>query len=179
MLIYYLREVVGTASMTNVFVLGDDCVVLKSGKDSNGRAFARPTANVLIRNLTLEACSCFKHSSGGLHGGLHWYDGCGGLKVGTEMSGGIVNVTFEDSHIGYSGAALKMLSPKGRGGYIKNVTWSVINACAFVHSVLCFAGFLTGDVAGRELQWTSLVVYCGCRFPMRVVHQRQAPKCRR
>jgi hypothetical protein len=47
-----------------------------------------------------------QHSSGGLHGGLHWYDGCGGLKVGTEMSGGIANVTFEDSHIEYSGAKI-------------------------------------------------------------------------
>lgn len=47
-----------------------------------------------------------QHSSGGLHGGLHWYDGCGGLKVGTEMSGGIANVTFEDSHIEYSGAEI-------------------------------------------------------------------------
>ena len=105
------------------FHAGDDCVVLKSGKDAAGRAFATPTANVLMRNLTLEACSCFKYSSGGLHGGLHWYDGCGGLKVGTEMSGGIANVTFEDSPIMYSGAALKMLSPKGRGGFIRNVTW--------------------------------------------------------
>jgi len=108
-----------------------------------------------MRNLTLEACSCFKHSHGGLHGGEHWYDGCGGLKVGTEMSGGIENVriatpdpapvlpdgvraqpvvhaahqiTFEDSHISYAGAALKMLSPTGRGGYIRNATWRGITA---------------------------------------------------
>ena len=78
------------------FHAGDDCVVLKSGKDAAGRAFATPTANVLMRNLTLEACSCFKHSHGGLHGGEHWYDGCGGLKVGTEMSGGIENVRMPD-----------------------------------------------------------------------------------
>lgn len=110
------------------FHAGDDCVVLKSGKDAAGRAFKTPTANVLMRNLTLEACSCFKHSHGGLHGGLHWYDGCGGLKVGTEMSGGIENITFEDSHIDYSGAALKMLSPAGRGGYIRNATWRNITA---------------------------------------------------
>ena len=102
--------------------------MLKSGKDAAGRAFGKPTANVLMRNLTLEACSCFKHSSGGLHGGLHYYDGCGGLKVGTEMSGGIANVTFQDSHIVYAGAALKMLSPKGRGGFIQNVTWKGITA---------------------------------------------------
>ena len=38
-------------------------------KDAAGRAFGTPTANVLMRNLTLEACSCFKHSHGGLHGG--------------------------------------------------------------------------------------------------------------
>jgi hypothetical protein len=109
------------------FHAGDDCVVLKSGKDAAGRSFGKPSANILIRNLTLEACSCFKHSSGGLHhDGLHWYDGCGGLKVGTEMSGGVENVTLEDTHIIYAGSALKMLSPKGRGGYIRNVTWQRI-----------------------------------------------------
>ena len=42
------------------------------------------------------ACSCFKHGSGGMHGGgEHYYDGCGALKVGTEMSGGVENVLFE------------------------------------------------------------------------------------
>ena len=66
---------------------------------------------------------CVRHQ-----GGEHWYDGCGGLKVGTEMSGGIANVTFEDSHIVYAGAALKMLSPTGRGGFIRNVTWQRISA---------------------------------------------------
>jgi hypothetical protein len=37
-------------------------------------------------------------------------------------------ITFEDSHIVYAGAALKMLSPKGRGGYIRNATWRGITA---------------------------------------------------
>ena len=37
-------------------------------------------------------------------------------------------ITFEDSHISYSGAALKMLSPTGRGGYIRNATWRGITA---------------------------------------------------
>ena len=46
------------------FHAGDDCVVLKSGKDAAGRAFHKPTTDVLMRNLTLDACSCFKHSSG-------------------------------------------------------------------------------------------------------------------
>ena len=39
---------------------GDDCVVIKSGKDAACRAFATPSANILVRNVTLDACSCFK-----------------------------------------------------------------------------------------------------------------------
>lgn len=105
---------------------GDDCIVLKSGKDGYGRKFNTPTANILVRNVTLDACSCFKHGTGGLHGGLHWYDGCGALKIGTEMSGGIVNITFEDSKVVYSGTALKLLAPTPRGGYVRNVTWQRI-----------------------------------------------------
>ena len=103
---------------------GDDCVVLKSGRDAKGRAFATPTADVLVRNMTLAACSCFKHGSGGMHGGgEHYYDGCGALKVGTEMSGGVENVLFEDNRVEYAGQALKLLAPKGRGGFVRNVTW--------------------------------------------------------
>ena len=103
---------------------GDDCVVIKSGKDAAGRAFGAPTVDVLIRNMTLAACSCFKRGSGGMHGGgEHFYDGCGALKIGTEMSGGVENVLFEHNRVKYAGQALKLLASHGRGGYVRNVTW--------------------------------------------------------
>jgi polygalacturonase len=103
---------------------GDDCVVIKSGEDAAGRAFGVPTANVLVRNMSLEACSCFKHGHGGIHGGDHYYDGCGALKIGTEMSGGVANVSFANNTVGYAGAAFKLLAPHGRGGFVSNVSWT-------------------------------------------------------
>lgn len=49
------------------------------------------------------------------------------MKVGTEMSGGVSNVVFEDSTIEYAGIALKLSAPLGRGGSVKNVTWRRLN----------------------------------------------------
>jgi polygalacturonase len=51
--------------------------------------------------MKLNSCSC-PHVFHGLG------DGCGGMKVGTEMSGGVFDVRFEDSLIEYAGIALKL-----------------------------------------------------------------------
>ena len=61
---------------------GDDCVCIKSGENDRGRAVGRPTRAVLVRKMKLNSCSC-PHVWRGLG------DGCGGMKVGTEMSGGV------------------------------------------------------------------------------------------
>lgn len=37
---------------------GDDCVCIKSGENGPGRAVARPTESILIRNMRLNSCSC-------------------------------------------------------------------------------------------------------------------------
>ena len=104
---------------------GDDCIVVKSGEDAAGRAFATPSANILARDLVLDSCSCFKDSHGGAHStkAKRWYDGCGGVKIGTEMSGGVANVTFERLTIRYAGTAVKLLAPTPRGSFVRNVTW--------------------------------------------------------
>ena len=54
-------------------------------------------------------------------------DGCGGMKVGTEMSGGVSNVKFENSTIDYAGIALKLSAPLPRGGVVRNITWANIH----------------------------------------------------
>ncbi len=55
---------------------GDDAVAIKSGRDWFGRTFGRPSANVIIRRLSV--------------GTTH------GISVGSEMSAGVYNVTFQD-----------------------------------------------------------------------------------
>jgi polygalacturonase len=99
---------------------GDDCVCIKSGANAAGRAANLPTIDVLVRNMSLHSCSC-PHTFRGFG------DGCGGLKVGTEMSGGVHNILFEDTQIDYAGIALKLSAPLPRGGNVSNITWRNID----------------------------------------------------
>ena len=72
-------------SCSNVLVedcyvrVGDDAVAIKSGIDFAGRAFDRPSQNMLFRNCTFES----KH-----------------VSIGSEQSGGVRNVTIEDCTLG-------------------------------------------------------------------------------
>lgn len=84
----------------------DDCIAIKSGKDEEGRQVGIPTENIQIYNCT------FRYGFG--------------VAVGSEMSGGIRNVsvhdcTFEDT---YSFASVK--APRGRGGVIENIDFARI-----------------------------------------------------
>ena len=53
---------------------GDDTVAIKSGLDFFGRRYNRPSRDILFRNIT---------TGGGY-----------GISIGSEVSGGIINVTF-------------------------------------------------------------------------------------
>ena len=79
-------------------ILGDDAIAVKSGIDYLGRTFGRTTENVLFRNLTI--------------GTSH------GLSIGSEMSGGVKNVTFLNITMNGSKAGPRIKSSRGRGGTI-------------------------------------------------------------
>ncbi|OVA02596.1 Glycoside hydrolase [Macleaya cordata] len=83
--------------------VGYDAIALKSGWDEYGIAYGRPTTNVHIRAVHLQA------SSGS------------GLAFGSEMSGGISNVRAELLHVHDSFTAIKFKTTRGRGGYIKDI----------------------------------------------------------
>lgn len=90
------------------FSTGDDCVVLKSGYDQDGRRVGRPTENVVMRH-----CSSQR--------------GHGGLVIGSEMSGGVRNVYMHDCDFEGTDRVLRIKSRPGRGGvvekiYVENVT---------------------------------------------------------
>lgn len=85
---------------------GDDCVAVKSGKDSDATipwpcGTTMPTKNVRIDNVTC--------------------DGSHGLTIGSEMSGGIDNVSFTNLRISHSGPSVRIKSQCGRRGYVKNI----------------------------------------------------------
>jgi hypothetical protein len=84
---------------------GDDNIAIKSGRNWYGRTFGRPSSNITVRNSVFG----FGH----------------GLSIGSEMSGGVYNVLFENiTATGAPGVRIK--TERGRGGLIANVTYRAI-----------------------------------------------------
>eukprot|EP00041_Stephanoeca_diplocostata_P013141 m.227352 g.227352 ORF g.227352 m.227352 type:complete len:435 (+) comp19235_c0_seq1:177-1481(+) len=87
----------------NYFSVGDDALCVKSGIDYFGRTYGRPAKNILFRRNVI--------------GTGH------GITIGSEMSGGVNNVTFEDIHMVHTGTGIRMKSQRGRGGVVSDVTY--------------------------------------------------------
>lgn len=89
-------------SCTNVKILGcrisvgDDCIAIKSGKAELGRKYRTPSSQITIRNCLME----FGH---------------GGVTLGSEMSGGIKDITVAQCIFRDTDRGLRIKSRRGRG----------------------------------------------------------------
>ncbi len=81
---------------------GDDCVVIKAGKDADGLRVARPCENIVVRNCQTR-------------------QGHGGVVCGSETSGGIRNVSIQDCVFNGTDRGIRIKSGRGRGGVVENV----------------------------------------------------------
>lgn len=88
--------------VNSTFDVGDDGICLKSGKDEDGRRRARVCENVVV-----DGCTVFK--------------GHGGFVVGSEMSGGVRNVSVTNCHFLGTDVGLRFKSKRGRGGVVENI----------------------------------------------------------
>lgn len=61
------------------FASGDDTLCVKSGLDWFGRRYHRPSRDIIFRNIT---------TGGGY-----------GVTIGSETSGDVINVTFENINV--------------------------------------------------------------------------------
>ena len=85
--------------------VNDDCISIKSGKDKDGRRVNRPAENILVEH------SIFRY-------------GHGGVAMGSEMSGGIRNVTIADCIMEADNwAPIRFKSQPSRGGVVENITY--------------------------------------------------------
>lgn len=84
----------------------DDGVCIKSGLDGYGMNLAIATENVLIRNITCGGGRC-------------------GFALGSEMSGGMRNITYRDSSLS-GDRGINVKTSVGRGGYIRDVIFENI-----------------------------------------------------
>lgn len=87
--------------------VGDDCIVLKSGMDEDGREVGIPTEDVAIINCTME-------------------HGHGGVVIGSETSGDIRNVVVSNCVFHGTDRGIRLKTRRGRGGIVENIRVSNI-----------------------------------------------------
>eukprot|EP01112_Ceratiomyxa_fruticulosa_P005010 TRINITY_DN1556_c0_g1_i6.p1 TRINITY_DN1556_c0_g1~~TRINITY_DN1556_c0_g1_i6.p1 ORF type:complete len:250 (-),score=44.70 TRINITY_DN1556_c0_g1_i6:116-865(-) len=85
---------------------GDDIIAIKSGIDYCGRQYGKPSANILIENCVFG----YGH----------------GISIGSEMSGGVKNVTIRNIYADGTNAGPRLKSARGRGGYLSDIVFANI-----------------------------------------------------
>jgi len=81
---------------------GDDCITLKSGTEHEGRTALSPCEDITITNCTMAR-------------------GHGGVVIGSEMSGGVRNVTISNCVFVGTDRGIRIKSRRGRGGTVEDI----------------------------------------------------------
>ena len=91
------------------FSVGDDCIAIKSGKLYLGKKYKRSSENIVVRN-------CYMNR------------GHGAIVLGSEMAGGLKNLTISQCLFDHTDRGLRIKSRRGRGkdGIIDGVVFSNI-----------------------------------------------------
>jgi polygalacturonase len=82
--------------------VGDDCITIKSGKDSAGRKMAMPAENYTITNCTM-------------------LSGHGGVVIGSEMSGGVRKIVISNCVFDGTDRGIRIKTARGRGGVVEDI----------------------------------------------------------
>jgi polygalacturonase len=88
--------------------VGDDCIVIKSGRDKDGLEANSPTENVTITNCTM-------------------LRGHGGVVIGSEMSGGVKRVTISNCVFEGTDRGIRIKTMRGRGGVVEDIRVSNVS----------------------------------------------------
>ncbi|MCI0478077.1 MAG: glycoside hydrolase family 28 protein [Anaerolineales bacterium] len=82
--------------------VGDDCVTIKSGIETESPELRVPCENITVTNCTM----------------VH---GHGGVVIGSEMSGGVQNVVISNCVFVGTDRGIRIKSRRGRGGFVEDV----------------------------------------------------------
>ena len=118
--------------VNSMFDVGDDGICIKSGKDADGRKRARATENVIVDN-----CKVFQ--------------GHGGFVVGSEMSGGVRNISVTNCLFMGTDVGLRFKSMRGRGGIVENIYINNISMFDIVTDSFLFDLYYGGKSASEAL----------------------------
>lgn len=119
--------------VNSTFDVGDDAICIKSGKDEDGRRRGMPTENVIIDN-----CKVFQ--------------GHGGFVVGSEMSGGVRNISVSNCQFLGTDVGLRFKSRRGRGGVVENIYVNNINMFDIATESFLFDLYYGGKSASEALE---------------------------
>jgi polygalacturonase len=102
-----------------LFDTGDDCIAIKSGRNTDGRRVNVPSVNLIIRDCTMR-------------------DGHAGTAIGSEISGSCSNVFVYNCEMSSPNltCALRLKSNAVRGGVLQNIFMRNINVGVVKDSVL-------------------------------------------
>jgi len=128
-----LESCINSIIVNSTFDVGDDAICIKSGKDEDGRRRARPTENVIIDN-----CKVFQ--------------GHGGFVVGSEMSGGVKNISVSNCQFLGTDVGLRFKSTRGRGGVVENIYIRDINMFDIATESFLFDLYYGGKSAVEALE---------------------------
>ena len=107
----------------------DDCIAIKSGKNPEGNRIGKPTENVWISH-----CKFKGH----------------GMSIGSEMSGGVSNVTVRECEIAKDDLnGLQIKAPEERGGYVRDIR--VANCTLSQIKIITKISYNTGYEAASEI----------------------------
>lgn len=112
----------------------DNTLCVKSGIDCFGQRYNRPSRDILFRNIT---------TGGGY-----------GITIGSEVPGGVENVTFEDITVHKQTAGIHIKAPPGRGAYVRDITYRNIHLMNVRQCILIGIGGSTFE--GQALNATAL-----------------------
>ena len=87
-----------------IFDTGDDCIAIKSGRDADGRRWATPSSNIIVRDCVMR-------------------DGHAGVAIGSEISGGFKNLWVENCEMNSPNLQriIRIKSNPQRGGSVSNI----------------------------------------------------------
>lgn len=128
-----LESCKNTLIVNSTFDVGDDGICIKSGKDADGRRRGIPTENVVI-----DGCTVFK--------------GHGGFVVGSEMSGGVKNISVSNCQFLGTDVGLRFKSKRGRGGVVENIFIRNISMFDIVTDAITFDLYYGGKSAVEDLE---------------------------
>ncbi len=87
--------------------VGDDCITIKAGTELDPLMCARPCENIVVQGCTMA-------------------HGHGGVVIGSEMSGGVKNLTVANCIFQNTERGIRVKTRRKRGGYVKNASFSNI-----------------------------------------------------